>query len=133
MAHPGLETWHRFAASGDPSILSALLADDVVFHSPVVHTPQRGKEITMRYLLAASRVLGGDQFRYTRELAVGDDIVLEFVTEVDGIVINGVDIMRFEHGRIVDFKVMVRPLKAVHTLQAKMADMLAAAAPVSDR
>ena len=128
MDHPGLAAWHRFAASGDTAILDRLLAEDVVFHSPVVHTPQRGKAITTRYLVAAAHVLGNDQFRYTREIVTESDVMLEFVTEIDGIVINGVDIMHFEDGRIVDFKVMVRPLKAMQTLHAMMAEMLVRAA-----
>lgn len=129
MDHPGLAAWHQFAASGDAAILDRLLAEDVVFHSPVVHTPQRGKEITTRYLVAAAHVLGTDQFRYTREIVTESDVMLEFVTEVDGIIINGVDIMHFEDGRIVDFKVMVRPLKAMQTLHAMMAEMLVRGAP----
>jgi ketosteroid isomerase-like protein len=124
MEHHGLAAWHRFAASGDAAILDDLLADDVVFHSPVVHTPQCGKAITKRYLMAAVHVLGNGQFRYTREVVTPGDVVLEFVTEIDGIMINGVDMMRFEDGHIVEFKVMVRPLKAIQMVHAKMGEML---------
>ncbi|ASJ92418.1 nuclear transport factor 2 family protein [Porphyrobacter sp. CACIAM 03H1] len=112
----------------DPAVLADLLADDAVFHSPVVHTPQAGKPVVMAYLVAASHVLGNDAFRYVRELVDGDEMMLEFVTELDGISINGVDIIRFnENGTISDFKVMVRPLKAINKVWEMMGAQLAAA------
>jgi hypothetical protein len=128
-AHPGLARWHAYMESGgDAALLSALLADDAVFHSPVVHTPQAGKPVVMAYLLAAAEVLGNDSFRYVRELVDGDQVMLEFVTELDGIKVNGVDIMCFdEAGLISDFKVMVRPLKAINAVWAMMGAQLAAA------
>jgi hypothetical protein len=120
-----LAAWHELVRSRDMRQLAALLHDDVVFHSPVVHTPQRGKAITTAYLTGAMHVLNNQSFRYEREVVGAHDAVLEFVTEVDGIVINGVDLIRWdERGRIVDFKVMVRPLKAVNALHQKMAEML---------
>jgi hypothetical protein len=126
--HPGLTRWHAYIENGsDPALLADLLADDAVFHSPVVHTPQVGKPIVMAYLVAASHVLGNDDFRYVRELVDGDEMMLEFVTELDGIAINGVDIIRFnDDGKISDFKVMVRPLKAINKLWEMMAAQLAA-------
>ncbi|MEQ5788139.1 nuclear transport factor 2 family protein [Erythrobacter sp. NFXS35] len=111
----------------DPALLSALLADDAVFHSPVVHTPQVGKPVVLAYLAAAAQVLGNDAFRYVRELVDGDEVMLEFVTAIDGIAINGVDIIRFdENGKISDFKVMVRPLKAINKVWDVMAAQLEA-------
>lgn len=122
-----LETWHRLMRDRDVSGLDDLLADDAVFHSPVVHTPQEGKAITGQYLAAAFHVLGNDQFEYLREIVDGNNAVLEFRTELDGIVINGIDMIQWdEEGRIRDFKVMVRPLKAVNKLHEKMAAMLEA-------
>jgi hypothetical protein len=119
--------WHRVARERDASGLDALLADEVVFHSPVVHTPQAGKALTARYLAAALRVLGNEHFRYVREIVGERDAVLEFVTEIDGITINGVDLVRADAaGRIVEFKVMIRPLKAIHLVQERMAAMLQA-------
>lgn len=124
MTHP-VQAWHEFARNPAPARLEALLADDVVFHSPVVHKPQPGKNLTMGYLLAAVAVLGKDGFRYVREVVGERDAVLEFISEVDGVEINGVDLIRWnEAGQIVDFKVMVRPLKAVNTLHTLMAAML---------
>ena len=129
MSASNLARWHAYMEGGsDPALLSALIADDAVFHSPVVHTPQAGKPVVMAYLVAASHVLGNDSFRYVRELVDGDQMMLEFVTELDGVTINGVDIIRFnDAGLICDFKVMVRPLKAINKLWEMMAAQLAAA------
>lgn len=129
-AHPGLAAWHAYmAGDGDAESLKALLAEDAVFHSPVVHTPQEGRDKVFAYLHAASHVLGGDKFRYLREIVDGDQACLEFASELDDIHINGVDIIRWnEDGKIIDFKVMVRPLKAINKVWEKMAAMLAAQA-----
>lgn len=128
-AHMGLARWHDYMMGGsDPALLAELLAEDAVFHSPVVHTPQVGKSVVMAYLVAASHVLGNNSFRYVRELVDGNQMMLEFVTELDGININGVDIIRFDDaGKISDFKVMVRPLKAVNKIWEMMAAQLEAA------
>lgn len=129
MSAAKLARWHAYMeGGGDPALLSDMLADDAVFHSPVVHTPQIGKPVVTAYLSAASHVLGNDKFHYVRELVDGDEMMLEFVTELDGIAINGVDIIRFnEVGLITDFKVMVRPLKAINKVWEMMAAQLAAA------
>ena len=120
-----IRQWHAVAAARDPAGLDALLADDVVFHSPVVHTPQRGKDLTTLYLGAALQVLGSNDFHYVREVCGERDAVLEFTANVDGIVVNGVDMIRWnDEGRIVDFKVMIRPLKAVNLLHRLMGMML---------
>lgn len=124
MSEP-LAAWHQIVRDRDPAGLARLLADDVVFHSPVVHTPQRGKAITTLYLTGALHVLNNPTFRYVREIHGERDALLEFVTEVDGLTINGVDLIRWgDDGRIVDFKVMVRPLRAINLLHQKMAEML---------
>lgn len=120
-------TWHEIVRTRDARRLVDLLAEDVVFHSPVVHTPQRGKAITTQYLAAALHVLGNDTFRYLREICGDRDAVLEFQLELDGIEVNGVDMMRWDgEGRITEFKVMLRPLKAVNLVHAKMGEMLQA-------
>lgn len=125
--HP-IDTWHRLMAKRDAAGLDALLADEAVFHSPVVHTPQVGKALTQRYLAAAFQVFGNPSFRYVREVIGEHDAVLEFELELDGIRINGVDMIRWrDDGRIVDFKVMLRPLKAVNLIHQKMGAMLQAA------
>jgi hypothetical protein len=127
MSADPIAVWHQLVKSGDPSGLADVLADDAVFHSPVVHTQQRGKAITTQYLTAAMHVFSSDSFRYIRELKGPRDAVLEFQLELDGIEINGVDMIRWnDEGRIMDFKVMLRPLKAVHLIQEKMAALLQA-------
>ena len=127
-ARKGVATWHAYMESGgDANLLANLLADDAVFHSPVVHTPQEGKAKVMLYLLSAAKVLGNDSFRYVREVVDGNDACLEFAAEIDGIVINGIDLIHFDNDGIVkDFKVMVRPLKAVNKLWELMAAQLQA-------
>ena len=129
MSGDNLARWHAYMHGGsDPAVLADMLAEDAVFHSPVVHTPQVGKAIVMAYLVAASHVLGNDSFPYVRELVDGDEMMLEFVTELDGITINGVDIIRWgADGKIHDFKVMVRPLKAINKVWEMMAAQLASA------
>ena len=128
-AQIGLKNWHRVLEGGNqPQALAEIIREDAVFHSPVVHTPQVGKPVVMAYLVAAAHVLGNDSFRYVRELVDGDEMMLEFVTELDGIAINGVDIIRWNSdGKISDFKVMVRPLKAINKVWETMAAQLQAA------
>lgn len=124
-----IDTWHRVLKERNLQALDALLAPDAIFHSPVVHTPQAGRAITKAYLAAALQVLGNDSFRYVREVRQGQDAVLEFELELDGIHVNGVDMIRWnDQCQITDFKVMVRPLKAINLLHQKMAAMLQARA-----
>jgi SnoaL-like protein len=118
--------WHDVVRIRDPALVDALLADDVVFLSPVVHAPQRGKAITSRYLSAALAVLGGSDFRYLEQWIGPNSAVLEFVTKIDGIEVNGVDIIGWNaDGRIDRFKVMVRPMKAIEAVRQRMAAALA--------
>jgi hypothetical protein len=124
MSEPVLRRWHQIVAQQDSSAIGDLLADEAVFHSPVVHTPQRGRALTTMYLTAAMRVFG-DRLRYVREIVGERDAVLEFEAELDGIHVNEVDLVRWnDAGQIVDFKVMVRPLKAINLLHQKMAEQL---------
>jgi hypothetical protein len=125
-AERGLKNWHRVLAGGNqPEALAEIIRDDAVFHSPVVHTPQEGRAKVVGYLAAAGVVLNTDKFRYVREFADGDNALLEFVTELDGIHINGVDIITFDaDGLIKDFKVMVRPLKAINKVWELMGAQL---------
>ena len=119
--------WHQLAKARDVRGLDALLAEDAIFYSPVVHTPQVGKAITTKYLAAAFHVFFNESFRYVRELTSDRDAVLEFELELDGIKINGVDLIKWnDAGKIVEFKVMLRPLKAVNLIHQKMAAMLEA-------
>ena len=129
MQMTALDGWHEYLKSHDNGALWDLLHPDVVFESPVVHTPQRGREITFKYLLGADKVLGGPGFAYVGEWRSETGAVLEFENEIEGIRINGVDMITFGNdGRITHFKVMVRPLKAMNLLHRLMGEQLAAAA-----
>ena len=122
----GLQRWHGFIKSQDQAELWDLLHPDVVFESPVVHRPQRGRDITFKYLTRATKVLGGPTFSYVGEWTSDTGAVLEFTSDVDGITINGVDIISFDaDDRITHFKVMVRPLKAVNLLHRLVGEQLA--------
>lgn len=133
--HATLARWHE-VVRGDHAGLQDLLADDVVFLSPVVFTPQEGKEITTAYLTAAFASLvgsgersDGPSFRYVREVLGTHDAILEFETDIEGTHVNGVDMIRVDDGgRIVEFKVMVRPLQAMNKLHEVMRAQLEATA-----
>jgi ketosteroid isomerase-like protein len=124
-----IERWHGYLTGDASDGLDALLADDVVFYSPIVYTPQRGKDITTMYLLAAKQTLGNDDFRYTKQVLAGDIAVLEFETTLDGKYVNGVDIIRCADGQITEFRVMIRPLQAVNAVHQQMKAMLDSMAP----
>ena len=127
MTLPGLDKWYGYMKSHDRAALWDLLDPDAVFESPVVHTPQRGREITFKYLSSAEKVLGGPGFKYVGEWRSDKGAVLEFENEIEGIRINGVDIISFNaDGRITHFKMMVRPLKAINLLHRLMGEQLAA-------
>jgi len=135
-----VEQWHRYLKGDLPGGLDALLDEDVVFYSPIVFTPQRGRAVTALYLQAAAVALPGEPtgglsptgdddrgFRYTKQVVSGDTAVLEFETTIDGKYVNGVDIIRCnDAGRIVEFRVMIRPLQAVNAVHAQMAATLEA-------
>jgi ketosteroid isomerase-like protein len=120
-----VKAWHKLLESKNPEELDNILADDVVFYSPVVHTPQEGKDITKMYLTAALFVFVNETFTYVREVVSETDAVLEFETEIDGIKVNGVDMISWnEKGEIKSFKVMLRPIKAVNLIHKMMGEML---------
>jgi hypothetical protein len=126
MPTTGLAKWYGFMKSRDPEALRDLLHPDVIFESPVVHAPQRGRDITFKYLMGAVKVLGVPGFTYLGEWHNDTGAVLEFETVIDGIRINGVDLITFDgDDRITHFKVMVRPLKAINLLHSLMAEQLA--------
>jgi len=132
MGNPAIETWHQLITERDVAALDDILADDAVFHSPVVHTPQKGKQLTKMYLSAAIMVLGNSDFEYVREVVGDSDAVLEFTSEINGIHINGVDMIHWNaDGKIDDFKVMIRPLKAVNLLYELMQQMLGQMSPAA--
>jgi hypothetical protein len=138
--HRCVENWHRHLRGELPGGLDAILADDVVFLSPVVFTPQRGKQLTKLYLNAAYATIGegskqsaaadptetrASKFRYVKQILSGHQAALEFETELAGKFVNGIDILTCDDaGRITEFKVMVRPLQAINLLHQQMAAML---------
>jgi len=121
-----LARWYDYMRSHDLAALRDMIAADAVFESPVVHTPQRGREIVFKYLASAEKVLGGPGFTYVGEWRGDDSAILEFENVIDGIKINGIDMITWnDAGQITHFKVMVRPLKAMNMLHQKMGEMLA--------
>ena len=127
MTKTGLDGWYGYMRSHDLGGLWELLHPDAVFESPVVHTPQRGRDITYKDLARAEKVLGGPGFKYVGEWRNATGAVLEFENEIEGIKLNGVDIITFDDaGLITHFKVMVRPLKAIYLLHRLMGEQLAA-------
>jgi len=137
MIKENIQKWHDFTHGNFLGGLDKLLADDVIFFSPVVFTPQKGKELTKLYLMAAGNTFGGDDnkkngdledssFRYTKEVLTGNQAILEFETTIEGKYVNGVDIISFNNeGKISEFKVMIRPLQAVNIIHMQMQKMLA--------
>lgn len=120
-----VDKWHSLLKQGNVQELDSIIADNAVFHSPILHKPQAGKALTQMYLSAAFFVFYNNTFTYVREIVGETDAVLEFQVEIDGIIVNGIDMIKCDNaGKIIDFKVMIRPLKAVHLIQQKMLGML---------
>ncbi|MBC7504976.1 MAG: nuclear transport factor 2 family protein [Sandarakinorhabdus sp.] len=123
-----LERWHAHIQDPDPAALYAMLHPDAVFESPVVHNPQRGRDIVFKYLSSADKVLGGPGFHYVGEWTGPNSVILNFQTIINGIKVDGIDMITWnDAGQITHFKVMVRPLKAVNMLHQMMGEMLAKA------
>lgn len=113
-------------AGRDLVSLADLLADDVVFRSPVVFKPQEGKTLTAHYLACAMTVLG-PSLRYVGEWCGDDSAVLEFEAKLDGIYVQGVDMLRWnDAGKLTSFTVMARPMRGLEKLAEHMARELAA-------
>lgn len=120
-----IERWHEVVRTRNPALLNQVLAEDATFHSPVLFKPQQGRDLVSLYLIGAMHVIANPTFRYVRQLSEGNDAVLEFESEVDGIHVNGVDMITWDdRGLITDFKVMIRPLKAINVVQQRMAELL---------
>jgi hypothetical protein len=123
-AEIGLKRWHDVIESGDPSRLPAIIAEDAVFRSPAVHTPQEGRDLVTAYLTGAMKVLG-PEFRYDDEWVRERDAVLLFASTVDGLHVQGIDLIRWDDdGQIADFTVMIRPFKALQVVMGRMLEEL---------
>ncbi|CAH0990860.1 hypothetical protein SIN8267_00960 [Sinobacterium norvegicum] len=120
-----IQTWHQLLKTQNTALLDEILADDARMHSPVIHTVQEGKEITKMYLSCAATALFNDSFKYVREVYDDGFALLEFETIIDGITINGVDMISWNKDNLItDFKVMARPLKGINTLHKAMGEAL---------
>ena len=120
-----IHKWHEVIESDDLEMLDEIIADNAVFSSPVVFKPMEGKEITMMYLHAAGQSFNMEKFKYTKEIHDDMNSVLEFETYIEDISVNGVDMIEWnEDGKICNFKVMIRPFKAVQKVQEKMIEAL---------
>ena len=125
MIPEALQKWHLFAETKNTDLLDEMLADDAKMHSPIVHTVQEGKAITKMYLTAASVALFNGTFKYVREVYDQSFALLEFEVELDGISVNGVDMISMgPDGKITDFKVMIRPLKGINAVHKCMGCLL---------
>lgn len=121
----GLALWHQFVKNREVDQLKNLIADDAVLHSPVVWTPQQGKRIVSIYLTAAASIIANEHFKYVREVSNNEHSILEFTTNIDGITVEGVDMLTFNtEGKLKDIKVMIRPLKAIQIVHQKMGEFL---------
>ena len=121
-----IDNWHRVALSGDCTTLDGMIHEDAIFESPILHTPLRGKAITIKYLTAAVATLKNPNSEFVGEWSGDKSVIVEFKSEIEGIAINGIDMIGFdETGLITRFKVMIRPLKAVNLIHRKMGEMLA--------
>jgi hypothetical protein len=124
-APPVIQRWITVIDSGRTDALDALLAEDAVFYSPAVFTPQEGRAKTLAYLTAAVKLFGDSDFRYVGQWFADRAAVLEFVADIDGIHVNGVDVIKWNSDdKIVEFKVLIRPLKALQSVMAAMAQLL---------
>ncbi|MCX8072348.1 MAG: nuclear transport factor 2 family protein [Candidatus Binatia bacterium] len=122
-----LQRWHTGVEARSLAEIEELLEDEAVFFSPIVFTPQRGRELVKLYLAGAMQVIANENFRYVKEIVGPHSAVLEFETTIDGVYVNGVDILTWDDaGKLVEIKVMLRPLKAIQLVHERMAAMLAA-------
>ena len=117
--------WHEVVKNRDYNLLTEILHDDVIFYSPVVYSPQHGKDITLKYLAAASEVFNSSNFKYIKEINNQNFTSLEFTLTIDDTEINGIDLISWDDaGLITEFKVFMRPLRGVNLMHKLMQQML---------
>jgi ketosteroid isomerase-like protein len=120
-----IQRWIEYIDNHDPAGLDELLAEDAVFYSPAVFTPQQGKATTAKYLNAAAKLFGGTDFHYVEQWYGENSAILEFQATLDGVVVDGIDMIHWgEDGKIVSFKVMIRPFKGLQAVIPRMAELL---------
>ncbi len=116
-----LSSWHKVVKTSDAKLLKSILDKEAIFYSPILFKPQKGRKKVMTYLLSAAKMFEGNDFHYVKELATASDAILEFNAKIDGIEVDGVDIISWnEDGKIVEFKVMLRPFQAIEKVGEKM-------------
>ena len=122
-----IDRWLSVIEGGQTAQLDDMLAEDAVFYSPAVFTPQHGRAKAATYLRAAEHLFAGTGFHYVNKWIDTNSAVLEFAAVVDGFAVEGVDILHWtDEGKLTSVKVMVRPFKALQAVIAKMAELLAA-------
>jgi hypothetical protein len=125
MTPPVIQRWIEIIENGSTDELDTLLADDAVFFSPAVFTPQEGRAKAAAYLKAAAKVFGNTDFHYVEQWYKDRSAILEFAATIDSIYVNGIDMIHWnDDDQIVSFKVMLRPLKALQTIIPAMAELL---------
>ncbi|MFY0602805.1 MAG: hypothetical protein JXQ93_02570 [Flavobacteriaceae bacterium] len=121
----GLKKWHHFVNTKSTEGLDDFIEEDAILYSPVVWTPIEGKFMVTMYLMAAAQIIANEKFTYVREVLDDKNAVLEFLTEIDGVTVEGVDMIQFtDKGKLKEIKVMVRPLKAMNIIHQKMGEYL---------
>ena len=125
MMNEPISKWHDVVKNRDYNLLTEILHNDVIFYSPVVYSPQRGKDITLKYLAAASEVFNSSNFQYIKEIKNQNFASLEFTLTIDDTEINGIDLISWDDaGLITEFKVFIRPLQGVNLIHKLMQQML---------
>ena len=123
---PVVERWLQVIEDGQTAQLDDMLAEDAVFYSPAVFTPQRGRATVLAYLHAAEQIFSATNFHYVQKWYGENSAVLHFAADVDGLSLEGIDMIQWnDAGKITSIKVMIRPFKALQGVIAKMAELLA--------
>jgi hypothetical protein len=121
----GLDTWHQFVKNSNHDKLVDFIDENAVLYSPIVYKPIKGSFMVGMYLMAAAKIIANPNFKYEREICDTENAFLEFTTEIDGISVEGIDMIKFtKEGKLKEIKVMIRPLKAIHIVHQKMGEYL---------
>jgi hypothetical protein len=119
-----LDGWHRFVATGDQDPLPPLLSEHIVFRSPFVQSPIPGRTATLLVLTTVVQIF--ENFRYHRTFIGGShDAALEFSANIGKWQLKGIDLIKFnEAGEMIEFEVMIRPIKALQALGEEMGNRI---------
>ena len=125
MTPPVIQRWIEIIDTGRTDELHHLLAEDAVFYSPAVFTPQEGRAKAAAYLAAAAKLFADTAFQYVEKWNADHSAVLEFVADINGIRVNGIDMIHWnDDGKVTSVKVMLRPIKALQTVIPEMGKLL---------